>query len=283
MRRRATGAWCRTRWRSGSAPGGPRGWAGPPDGASDHGRRSARRGRRSAARAAPTGCRPGKAPARTPPRLSPRLGRPAPGPRRARRGAARRRVPGERGDAWWTVLRGSRDPAARGGAGQPQRPCNGEGSRGRTPDPMGPANSTRRSPLPTGAPRRLDARADGCARRPPVRRRRRSGGRVNCSTRRRAGRRCALASPCRRQLDRELAGDLGLPVHDGRPGRLDRQPGVRRLHQKALAKTTRQAMRGLRRKSVRSPSLVSSAMARPTAIISATAASIFCSGRCLAG
>ena len=34
---------------------------------------------------------------------------------------------------------------------------------------------------------------------------------------------------------------------------------------------------------MRSPSPVSSAMARPTAIISATAASIFCSGRCLAG
>ena len=46
---------------------------------------------------------------------------------------------------------------------------------------------------------------------------------------------------------------------------------------------SQQAMRGLRRKSVRSPSLASSAMARPTAINSATAPSIFCSGRWLAG
>jgi hypothetical protein len=44
-----------------------------------------------------------------------------------------------------------------------------------------------------------------------------------------------------------------------------------------------QVMRGSRRKSSRSPSFVSSAMARPTAIMSATAASVFCSGRCLAG
>ena len=45
----------------------------------------------------------------------------------------------------------------------------------------------------------------------------------------------------------------------------------------------RQAMMGLRRRSSRSPSPASSAVARPTAIMSATAASIFRSGRCLAG
>ncbi len=36
-----------------------------------------------------------------------------------------------------------------------------------------------------------------------------------------------------RQIDGALVGDLGLPVHDGTPGRLDRRPGVRRLHQGA--------------------------------------------------
>ena len=44
-----------------------------------------------------------------------------------------------------------------------------------------------------------------------------------------------------------------------------------------------QAMTGFRRKPSRSHSFVSSAMARPTAIMSATAASILRSGRCLAG
>ena len=36
-----------------------------------------------------------------------------------------------------------------------------------------------------------------------------------------------------RQLGGQLARDLGLAVHDRHPGRLDRQLGVRRLHQQA--------------------------------------------------
>lgn len=75
-----------------------------------------------------------------------------------------------------------------------------------------------------------------------------------------------LASRTRRRACR--AG-LGVGARRNSPGR-----GLGRASQPRM---------GFRRKSIRSPWLVSSAIARPTAIMGATAASIFCSGRCLAG